>query len=133
MSVDRLTRVNALLKREIGDLLFRVIHERGFDPSSVTVTRVDVARNLREARVYVSVRDHEREGERALATLRRHRVEIQRRINADIVLKYTPRLTFELDTSLVEGDRVLSLLSQLVPEAPPDQEADASPKDPRPS
>ena len=41
MSVDRLTRVNELLKREIGDLLFRVMNENKFDLASVTVTRVE--------------------------------------------------------------------------------------------
>ena len=38
---------------------------------------------------------------------------IQQRINADLVLKYTPRLQFELDTSIAQGDHVLSVLDEL--------------------
>jgi ribosome-binding factor A len=48
-----------------------------------------------------------------LALLRRHRKEIQDRINRDLTLKYTPRLTFELDTSLERGDHVLDLLAEI--------------------
>ena len=122
MSVDRITRVNELLKREIGDLLFRVMHENAFDLSSVTVTRVKTSKDLREARVYVSIRDHEAERPRMLALLSRHRVELQRRINKDITLKYTPHLTFQLDTSVEEGDHMLAVLAQLETSIPAPQE-----------
>ena len=118
MSVDRITRVNELLKREIGDLLFRVMQANVFDLSSVTVTRVETGRDLREARVYVSIRDHEVERPRMLALLTRRRGEFQRRINKDVTLKYTPRLTFVLDTSVEEGDHVLAVLAQLEASTP---------------
>lgn len=117
MSIDRLTRINELLKREIGDLLYRVMHENNFDLSAVTITRVMTSRNLRHARVLVSIREHHAERERMLALLRRHRAEIQQRINTDITLKYTPCLTFELDTSIEEGDRILQLMATLEPSA----------------
>ena len=113
MSVDRITRVNELLKREIGDLLFRVMNANGFDLAAVTITRVETSKDLREARVYVSILGHETERPRILALLSQRRGEFQRRINKDITLKYTPRLTFELDTSVEEGDRVLAVLAQL--------------------
>ncbi len=124
MSVDRLTRVNALLKREIGSFIFRIIHDSRFDISAVTITRVMTSKNLREARVFVSIRDHQDERPRMLACLRRHRVEIQAHINATLTLKYTPCLTFELDTSLEEGDHVLCLLNQLETENPSLNEKD---------
>ncbi len=113
MSVDRLTRVNALLKREIGNLLFRVVHDRAFDVAAVTVTRVETSKDLRDARVFVSIRDHQDERPRMLALLARHRGELQARISRALVLKYTPRLAFEIDTSIEEGDRVLAMLARL--------------------
>lgn len=118
MHIDRLTRVNELLKREIGSLLFRIMNENNFDLSAVTVTRVITSKNLRAARVLVSIRDHQRERERMLALLRKRRNDIQQHINANITLKYTPCLTFELDTSLEEGDRVLAFISKLETAAP---------------
>ncbi len=122
MGVDRLTRVNELLKREIGGILFRIMHEQRFDLAAVTITRVATSKDLREARVFVSIREHQDERAAMLAQLRRHRAEIQTHINATLVLKYTPRLTFELDTSVEEGDRVLQLLASLeAAPAPPQQ------------
>lgn len=113
MSVPRLMRVNALLKREIGSCLFRIIHDSRFDLAAVTITRVAASKDLREARVFVSIRDHHAERKQMLAQLHAHRAEIQEHINSTLVLKYTPRLTFTLDTSVEEGDRVLNLLAQL--------------------
>lgn len=108
-----MTRVNALLKREIGAMLFHIMHESDFDLAAVTVTRVVTARNLRSAAVHVSIRDHTPERSRMLSLLARHAPEIQQRINRNIGLKYTPRLSFELDTSIEEGDKLLRLLDDL--------------------
>jgi ribosome-binding factor A len=127
MQSHRLTRVNELLRREIGEALFRVLHEGGFDLSAVTITRVEVSRNLRHARVGVSIRDHEAERARMLGIIQRHRPEIQDRINRDLTLKYTPRLTFELDTSVERGDRVLGILHQLEPPEPEETPGDGAP------
>jgi ribosome-binding factor A len=120
-----MVRVNELLRREIGEALFRIMSEANFDLSAVTITHVVTSRNLRNARVLVSIRDHEAQREAMLNLLRRHRGEIQSRINKNLILKYTPCLTFELDTSVEQGDRVLSLLSQLGD----DEEAPPSPTD----
>ena len=121
MSTDRLKRVNELLRREIAASLFHVIHEPDFDLSAVTVTHVVASRSLREARVFISIRDHENEREKMLTRLRRYRSEIQDIINRNIVLKFTPRLSFELDLSLEKGDRVLGLLFDLEEETADDQ------------
>lgn len=129
MSVDRLTRVNELLKREIGELLFRIMNENNFDLSAVTVTHVIASRNLRSARVLISIRNHVKDRPRMLSLLRKHRAEIQQRINLDVNLKYTPRLTFELDTSIEEGDRVLRMLSKLEKSSPASQDTPPTDED----
>ena len=117
MSVDRLTRLNALLKREIAESLFHVMNAEPFDLAAVTITHVITNRDLRSARVLVSIRDHTQDRRQMLDALRRHRGEIQDLINRDLVLKYTPRLTFELDLSIERGDRILGLLAHM--EEPP--------------
>lgn len=113
MGTDRITRINELLRREIGGVLFRIMKEDEFDLSAVTVTHVVTSRNLRRARVLVSIREHHDQRENMLKLLRRHAAEIQHQINKNIVLKYTPRLSFELDTSLERGNRMLELLSKI--------------------
>ncbi|MDI6774803.1 MAG: 30S ribosome-binding factor RbfA [Verrucomicrobiota bacterium] len=113
MKANRITRINALLKREIGNLLFQIMGEEEFDLSAVTVTQVSVGRDLRDAVVRVSIRDHEAERGRMLRLLAKRRAEIQAAINRNVALKYTPRLQFRLDTSVEKGDRILGLLADM--------------------
>ena len=113
MSMDRLKRVNELLRREIGASLYHVLKPSEVDLAAITVTRVSASRNLRTARVMVSVRDHVNERDRIMHRIRRHRVEIQGLINKNLQLKYTPRLIFEFDPSIEKGDHVLDILRHI--------------------
>ena len=108
-----MTRVNELLLREIGMALYRIVSEPDCDLSTVTVTHVVAGSDLRTAHVFVSVRGAHAQQQRVLGILRRRRADIQEVINKNIVLKYTPRLSFSLDTSLVDGDHVLEILRDL--------------------
>lgn len=108
------------MRREIGELLFRILQAENIDLSAVTITHVVTSQNLRQARVLVSIREHHGERDRMLNLLRRHRTEIQARINEDLKLKYTPRLSFELDTSVERGDHVLALLAKMDHETAPE-------------
>jgi ribosome-binding factor A len=124
MSKDRLTRVNELLRREIGLALYHVMPDSVFDISAITVTHVQTSSNLRSARVSVSIRDHEQEREQMIGALRHRRAAIQAIISRNVVLKYTPKLEFVLDLSLEKGDHVLGLLHELDLEYDADAESD---------
>ena len=113
MSTDRIARVIELLRREIGESIFRVITEEGFDFAAVTITHVVTARDLRRARVFVSVRATDEQRAGVLRLLGRHRADIQRAINQDMSLKFTPHLVFELDNSLEQGDHILDVLNHI--------------------
>lgn len=118
MSIDRLTRVNQLLKQEIAESLFRVINEPGADIAAVTVTRVITSSNLRHTRVFVSIRGDETTQTQLLNLIKSHRKEIQQGMAKNVVLKYTPQISFELDHSIEEGDHVLNLIAKLEDENP---------------
>lgn len=113
MGVDRIERVNALIHRELGETMFRLITDPRFDRSSVTLTHVSTSRNLRTAKVLVSVRGDEQHQQQMLNIIRRHRGELQKAINRDLKIKYTPVLHFTLDPSIQKGDHVLDILSHL--------------------
>ncbi|MBA4388028.1 MAG: 30S ribosome-binding factor RbfA [Verrucomicrobia bacterium] len=132
MKQDRMTRVNELLRREIAMALFHIMQEAKFDLAAVTVTHVITSANLRNAKVFVSILGHEQQREGMLSMLRRHRAELQAWINKHVKLKYTPCLTFELDTSIERGDHVLGLLMKMedanapAVETPPEGEKPAA-------
>ena len=115
VSVDRITRVNEILKREIADLLQRQSFSEKYN-ALVSVTRVECSTTLKQADVYVSMfgieagSDREQEILQALARLKG---DIQRRMSKHVILKYTPVLRFLADHNRAEGDRVLQLLREL--------------------
>lgn len=125
MSSARIIRVNELLKREIAVDIPRLFANSNFDTAAITVTGVKTAPDLHDATVFVSVFGHEESRDRMISFLNRHRAEIQARMSKHVILKYTPRLHFKLDSSIENGDRVLGILSQLhIPEDSPPEDAE---------
>lgn len=118
MSIDRIERVNALLRREIGEAVPTVMGNEGIDCVAITITQVQVSRNLRHASVSVSILGHEQERGMMMRKLAHRHAEFQRLINRDMKLKYTPVLQFRLDESIEKGDHVLDVLTKLVHENP---------------
>ena len=113
-SVDRIVRINELLKRVLADLVetLALNEENG---CIISITRVDCASNLKSAQVYVSILGA-KDDEAELRVIRRlidRKAEIQTLVSREVILKYTPVLQFILDKSVSEGDRVLDLLRQM--------------------
>ena len=113
-SVDRLVRVNELLKRVLADLMETL----GFNEEHgciISITRVDCASNLKTAAVYVSIlgAKNEEEEARIVRRLIERKAEIQSLMSKEVILKYTPVLHFVLDHSVADGDRVLDLLRHM--------------------
>ncbi len=113
MSYKRIERVNALLRREIGEALYQVFAGETIDLGAITVTEVHCAPNLRNATVMVSIFGHEYERDALLKRLTHKTKELQSAINRDLTLKYTPRLSFKLDRSVEKGDHLLEILSHM--------------------
>ena len=60
-----------------------------------------------------------------LALLTQHRVRIQRLMARAVVLKYTPRLRFAVDDSVVRGNKVLQIIEELEKSAPAESDSNA--------
>jgi ribosome-binding factor A len=110
---DRMDRINALLMREIGEAFSRLITDAEFNRAAVTLTRIETARNLRTAKVMVSVIGSPAEQQHTMQCIRKARPIIQKTINRDLHIKYTPVLQFELDHGLQKGDHILAVLDEL--------------------
>jgi ribosome-binding factor A len=118
MKKQRLIRINELLKREISELIFRLVNKSNIDMAAITITKVKTSADLHSAAVFVSIRGHKDERKNILRVLQQYAPEIQHEINNDIVLKYTPHLHFELDTAIEHGDHILKVLDSLnIPES----------------
>lgn len=109
---DRLTRVNALLKRELADAIERDLM---IPPGMLaSVTEVRVSADLRNANVHISVFGGKAsDRQTVLRELAKARLSLQSRIGRSLAFKHTPVLEFRLDTRTEKGDRVLELLQQI--------------------
>ena len=111
--VDRLLRVNELIKRELAGLLERY-PVPGLSGILVSITEVKCSVDLRNAGVYVSIfgKSGNAVEEQVLKHLAKCRPDWQRRLAVTLGFKRTPVLAFELDERQAAGDRVLELLRE---------------------
>ena len=108
MQGKRLDRVGHLIQMELSELVLKRVKDPrlGF----VTITHVDVAPDLKSARVYYSVLGDEKARKDSGIALAKAAGFLQRQISLAIEIRYTPKLQFIFDDSLDQGmeiDRVL--------------------------
>ncbi|MBF0143878.1 MAG: 30S ribosome-binding factor RbfA [Magnetococcales bacterium] len=114
----RTERVATRIREEIARMLGR---EEVRDPrltGMVSITGVEVSRDLRHARVFVTVMGSDPEA--SLSGLRHATGFIRSRLGPRLGLRLVPELVFEADHSLAYGNRMNELLNRL--EIPPAEE-----------
>jgi ribosome-binding factor A len=109
----RTERVNELLRAELSDILRRKVKDPRLNVL-FSITEVNVAPDLKTARVFLSVMGDEAARESVFRALKaaepfiRH--ELRPRLSS---LRHTPELTFILDTSIERGARLSALIDQV--------------------
>jgi ribosome-binding factor A len=116
MPSHRLLRVRELLKREIGEAIRREIPIQ--QAGLVTVNDVDVAGDLKTAKVYLGLLGNTEQKKTAIDLLNQNRPRIQSLVANAIILKYTPKLKFVVDESVDRGNRVLRIIEELEKDMP---------------
>jgi ribosome-binding factor A len=108
MTADRMRRVDEAMR----EVLSGAITSELKDPrvGFVTVTAVDTASDLRQARVYVSVLGNDAQRRRSLDGLRSAHGFLQRRVADELHLKNTPTLDFVYDDTADRAQRIDELL-----------------------
>lgn len=111
MPTRKQKEVSELLRREVSSILLHRLNDprMGF----VTVTRVEVTRDLRSATVFVTVRGSTEELESTLDGLSHAGGYIQRLLGERLPLRFTPVLSFEQDEELLEAQRINRLIDDV--------------------
>jgi ribosome-binding factor A len=114
MQGKRLDRVNQLIKEEVSILLQRELKDPrlGF----VTVTEVETTKDLRLAKIYVSVLGTEEQWLSSLQGLASARGFIRHWLRDHLDLRVTPALDFRADRSMEHAARIQAILRQLASE-----------------
>ena len=93
--------------------------------SGVTVTFVEVAGDMRQAKVHVSIMGTESQQQLCLRGLQNSAGFLQKKISNRIDTRYTPRLEFVLDDGVKKSIEIARILREVLPE----EEADSGQED----
>lgn len=107
---ERTDRIAAEIMRRVE----KIIREEVSDPRTdcmFSITRAEVTRDLRYAKIYVSVYEEEKR-EPMMKALKTAAGFIRRHLG-DLQLRYTPELIFQLDTTIEYGVHIASLLNEI--------------------
>ena len=107
---QRTERLQKLAKEVLGETIQSLKDPRiGF----TTVTAVRVTRDLRSARVFISVLGSHDEQDQTMEGLKSATPFLRGQLGREMRVRYLPELTFELDHGPEEADRVERLLRKL--------------------
>lgn len=115
MAKQRTSRLNSLLKEVISDIIRRDVRNPRVN-ELVTVTRVDISKDLHHAKVYISVIGTPEQKEETLAALQSAAGFIAVQSSREVVMRYFPALTFKLDDSVEKHMRIEELLGKIASE-----------------
>lgn len=109
--MTRIERVESLIQQEVSAILRgKVADPRiGF----VSVTRVKVTPDFKNASIFVSVFADENKKAEAMLGLASATGFIQRQLGSLLEMRTTPKIQFVRDDSLEEGSRVINLINRL--------------------
>lgn len=107
---ERIPQVNELLQQELGTILLREFDVP--ENTLVTLTRVDTAPNLQQAKIYISVMPEER-GFEVLRLLQKEVYEMQQLLNKRLNMRPVPRIEWVLETKTIEAQEIEEILDKI--------------------
>lgn len=103
----RIEKVNSLLEHEIGKIILR---DFALSPELlITLTRVDTAANMIEAKVYISVFP-ETKVDGVLNALNKSVYDIQYKINRTLRMRPIPRIRFVKEAEILKAAKIEELI-----------------------
>src|SRR3989337_3291296 len=111
MTYKRVERSGDQIRSEISDMIVRRLNDPriGF----VTITAVEVSEDLRHAKVFVSVYGDEKAKIQTMEGLKSASGFIRGEIGHRVRIKFTPEITFIMDTSMEKAEHIISILEGL--------------------
>jgi len=104
----RAARMGEQIQRELTLLLRRGVKDTRI--GNVTITAVDVTRDLRSAKVFYLVFGHVGPDPQVQRGLESAAGFLRNALSKSLMIRFTPTLSFELDTSIEHGVRLAQLI-----------------------
>ena len=116
----RADRVGEAIRVEVATFL----REGAKDPrlvGMITITAVEVTRDLRHARVFVTILGSDTERAASLDALESMKGHVRTRLAKSLQLRVAPELSFRVDDSVARAARIESLLAEVREKKPGDE------------
>ncbi len=123
-------RVAAAIREEVARVLSRDVQDPRISGAFVTVTGCEVSRDLRTAKVFVSILGDDDAKARAHDGLTDLAPQLRGPIGRALRLRAAPEIFFKVDQSIAYAARIETLLAQIKPPAADGDTADASVENP---
>jgi ribosome-binding factor A len=107
----RAKRLGEQIQRELTELLRRDVKDERI--GNVTITAVNVSGDLRTARVYYLIFGKQGPDPKVQQGLTSAAGFLRNALSKSLMIRYTPTLTFELDTTIERGVRLTQLIDSL--------------------
>lgn len=108
----RTERIGNLLRQEISELLRNRVNDPRLS-SFISITKVLVSPDLRQAKVLVSVLGTEAQKKEVLSGFAAASRFLRRELAQRLTVRRIPELSFGIDDSIEQGARVLKLINHL--------------------
>ena len=120
MSYQRIDRISEEVRREVDAIIREQLHDPRIT-GTFSVTRADVTRDLRYAKIHVSILE---EANRVpmMAALKSAAGYVRHELGKRMIIRYAPEIIFELDHNIEYGVHIATLLKQVKPEGDNDDE-----------
>lgn len=111
---DRIERISEEVRREVDRILRKEVRDPRVS-GTWSITRAEVTRDLRYAKVRVSVLETEKRAP-LLAALKSASGFIRHALGRSLSLRYTPELLFEADDNIAYGAHIAKILGDVNPD-----------------
>ena len=122
MSYQRIDRISEQVRHEVD----RIIREEVSDPrvqGTFSITRAEVTRDLRYAKIYVSVLEDDKRDD-LMKALKSAAGFIRRSLGKNMLIRYAPELQFISDQNIAYGVHIAKMLADAQVSAPDEQETE---------
>jgi ribosome-binding factor A len=109
--MDRTDRISEEVKKEVSTIILNELKDPRL-PKMISVTAAEVTRDLRYAKIFISVLGDESDKKNAIEGLKSAAGYIRREIGQRLKLRYTPEMLFELDNSIERGVYLNKLINE---------------------
>ena len=107
--IDRPRRVGHLIQRQLAEILREELRDE--IPGLVSITGVDMSRDLRHATTYVSLIGGNNDGKALIDVLKEHRHSLRSALSRSLNLRFTPEIHFRYDKTIEHGVRLSNLIT----------------------